>query len=604
MTSAFRNFLLLAAASVIAIAAQLSWISASLTPDGYVPFGNDGFYHARRILDAVVDPSAFYEFDERIHWPTGSLLTWPWGYDYFMAALVRGGMALGLAHDPMTLLVHIPVAAVVLSLSLLLVMARTLQLGTFPTAALLMTVAVLPLTGGLHGVGMIDHHWAEYVSVLAFVAATLAWARQPGSGLRAALLGVILGVAPAIHNGLFILQAVLLAWAVLIWWRKQPMPTRQGAIFGLALVFATLLVLLPSQPFQEGRFEYYLLSWFHLYVAGCTALLMNTLGRVTCSGRGVTVLAGLALLLGAPVLAMAWQLGSFVGKSDVALQGIIEAMNLLEMSRYLGIGVLLSYYSVFILLLPLIWLACWAGVWRTTDRRRAFVFVYGLLALPILLMQFRFHYYASTALFLLLALALDRALLRWSAVWMKWAAAVALALALYPSASHTFKSLHAPGGETYYRFTAAMAPTFAAACRQDPAVVLARPNDGHHLRFHTDCPVIANNFLLTPQHFEAFHRVNRLFELSPAELLEAEPELGYVFVRVRSALVQTEKGTQFVSRDDARVITSPLDDALLWGDPADLPPEFELIGELPGPLDYPLVRVYRINRQAIQSPAS
>jgi hypothetical protein len=34
-----------------------------------VPLGNDSFYHARRILDAVRDPSAFYQFDAKIHAP-------------------------------------------------------------------------------------------------------------------------------------------------------------------------------------------------------------------------------------------------------------------------------------------------------------------------------------------------------------------------------------------------------------------------------------------------------------------------------------------------------------------------------------------------------
>jgi hypothetical protein len=37
----------------------------------HFPVGNDSFYHARRILDAVRDLSAFYQFDPRIHAPEG-----------------------------------------------------------------------------------------------------------------------------------------------------------------------------------------------------------------------------------------------------------------------------------------------------------------------------------------------------------------------------------------------------------------------------------------------------------------------------------------------------------------------------------------------------
>jgi hypothetical protein len=39
------------------------------------------------------------------------------------------------------------------------------------------------------------------------------------------------------------------------------------------LVAATALILLPSTAFRSGRFEFYVLSWFHGYVALCTALL-------------------------------------------------------------------------------------------------------------------------------------------------------------------------------------------------------------------------------------------------------------------------------------------------------------------------------------------
>ena len=40
---------------------------------------------------AVEDPAGFYEFDPKIHAPEGSLLVWPWGYDYVIAKIVRGG---------------------------------------------------------------------------------------------------------------------------------------------------------------------------------------------------------------------------------------------------------------------------------------------------------------------------------------------------------------------------------------------------------------------------------------------------------------------------------------------------------------------------------
>ena len=95
----------------------LRWPSAHLG-DEYLPFTNDSFYHARRILDTVADPSSFYEVDTKIHAPEGSLLPWPWGYDYAMAWLVKAGTAIGLADSPLAILIWMPVAAVFVSIGL------------------------------------------------------------------------------------------------------------------------------------------------------------------------------------------------------------------------------------------------------------------------------------------------------------------------------------------------------------------------------------------------------------------------------------------------------------------------------------------------------
>ena len=71
-------------------------MSAARIGGEYFPMGNDSFYHAARILEAVQDPAAFFQFDPKIHAPEGSLLVWPWGYDYFMAKLVGAALTIGL----------------------------------------------------------------------------------------------------------------------------------------------------------------------------------------------------------------------------------------------------------------------------------------------------------------------------------------------------------------------------------------------------------------------------------------------------------------------------------------------------------------------------
>ncbi len=604
MTASFRSFLLVIVATLVALVAQLETLSGSYTPDGYVPWGNDAFYHARRILDAVEDPESFYQFDRRIHAPEGSLIVWPWGYDYLMAAVVRGGLALGLHHDPMTILAYVPVAAVAIAMLLLFSISRSLDLSAVPTLLLMLCFALLPLTGALHGVGRVDHHWAEFLAILAFVAGALGWSANPASRLRAGLLGLALGFAPAFHTGLFVLQAVLLVFLGLTWLRGARWPTTSLATFAVTLLASTVAILLPSLPFQQGIFEYFLLSWFHLYVAVVTAVLAVVLGRLSPSWSGVLTLGLLALVLAVPTAGTVLDLGSFASKENAALQDISEARSIGSWSEEVGLYTVLKAFSGFLLLAPVIWLASLFGLFRTNDHRLTFLCVYSLLFLPLLYVQFRFHYYGTLALFVPALVALDWVQKRWDKKAVKLVAVVLVGFALYPSALDTFRARTPLGGDSYYLFTAAAMPALAGACAESPGIVLARNNDGHLIRFRSDCSVIANNFLLTPQQFQAYDRVVELFELTPEELLGAEPQVDYVFVRARSALVETARGVELADREFASMAASALERQLLWGDPADLPASYELISEVTGPLGYPLSRIYRINRDATRSPAS
>ena len=134
-----------------------------------------------------------------------------------------------------------------------------------------LAIALSPLTQFLYGVGQIDHHFAEHIFVLATIAAGLRWFSRPNDTRAAIMLGIVLGVAPAIHNGLFVLQVPVLATLFAMWTQGTRMPMRTTLQFAAALVLATLAVLIPSLPFRLGLFEFYTLSWFHLYIAAGSA---------------------------------------------------------------------------------------------------------------------------------------------------------------------------------------------------------------------------------------------------------------------------------------------------------------------------------------------
>ena len=497
MTQTFRLLLIWVFASAIAFALQLNSMSATYTPEGFVPVGNDSFYHARRIIDTARDPAAFYEFDPKIHAPEGSLLTWPWGYDYAMGMLLRAGTELGLAADPMKFLAYVPPFAVLATVGLTIMIGVALGLSWWSVLLLALCVASSPLTQGMHGIGSIDHHYAEYIVILAFMASALRWMREPESRAAAALVALVLGVGPAIHNGLFALQVPLLLAAGVCWLRGIRLAGGPVATFGTTLAGSTLLVLLPSLPFRLGMSEYYLLSWFHLYVALCTALVMAFFARFSVTARSIAGLVALAALLVAPLVRDLVLAGAFVGKEAEALETIQEARSVWSHYQERGFIGISAIYSSLVFLAPFTWAGCAYALLRTRDRRVVLVCGFALITLPLMLAQFRFQYYGSLGLYLPLILVADRASVgRGRKAWMV-AITLLLVAAYYPALRYGLTGWRQLGNDVYYRMTRLAMPALAEACRRDPGIVLARNNEGHFIRYHTDCPVIANNFLLT-----------------------------------------------------------------------------------------------------------
>ena len=79
------------------------------------------------------------------------------------------------------------------------------------------------------------------------------------------------------------------------------MPMRATCAFGAALLLTTLAMLLPSLPFRLGLFEFYTLSWFHLYVAAGSAAAALALACFARSKRNIALLAVLAFVLLLPL---------------------------------------------------------------------------------------------------------------------------------------------------------------------------------------------------------------------------------------------------------------------------------------------------------------
>jgi hypothetical protein len=163
-----------------------------------------------------------------------------------------------------------------------------------------------------------------------------------------------------------------------------------------------------------------------------------------------------------------------------------------------------------------------------------------------------------------------------------------------------------PANDPYYFFSRFAFPALAEACRDEPGIVLAMNNDGHYIRYHTDCSVVSNNFLVTPLHEEKALLTTRMLSMTPEELQRSELPVKYVLARASGLLVAAPDGTyRPATLEMAQYVTGPLFGGLLWPAGDELPSEWQLLQEwrMPGEDAFIFMRLLKIQpRPAVQSP--
>lgn len=389
---------------------------------------------------------------------------------------------------------------------------------------------VSPMVWGQHAVGAVDHHFMELTWVLGVLALGLAWAKDLNSAPKALLLGAALGLALFFHHGLFVLQLPLDAWLLLLWLRGGG-PQRSVAWLALGLLAGTLLACLPSPQFQAGLFSAYFLSWFHLYAAGASALMLLLMARLGPSPRALLLLglAGAGLLL-----LMLGQIRSglaFVTGQTLLLDQVDETVGLLQKVQN-GEG--LRMLKAFTLLMPLalpftLWLA-WT---QRTQPAGLWLAVFALFGLAMFFVQVRFHYMALPA-FVFPAMSAAQAWVRGvpSAGERRYrvgAAAVMAGLAYLPSLG-ALPHL-ATGGSRHYATGHPLFMALQAECAKDPGVVLTDYEYGHFIRYHTACGVIGNSMMLTPLQQRKIEQGRALLNASLGQVLAEGNWIRYLLVR-------------------------------------------------------------------------
>lgn len=579
-----RQTLLLAwiVASAAAIAVALTGTPAAYVGGHWIPVGNDSFYHARRILDLIADPSSLHQFDPLVHVPEGSTLIWPWGYDYVMSLLVRAGLFLRASSDAMAILDHLPVITFPLALALMLSICRQLKVSVFGTLVAMLALVALPLNEGLYGVGHIDHHFAEQLFVLGAIAASLAWLAHPDSILRACVTALVFGFAPAIHNGLFIIQFPLVLAFFWAWVNSRDLP-RSTPAFAVALVVVTLLAAAPSTALRAGEFQFYTLSWFHVFFAFCVGVVSTFMSRVALSKKSLAILAIAAIAALIPVVSQLLLADRFLSVSVEGAEDISEVMSLWQLasSRH-SISAVTNDYSYLVLLVPATWALCVYHLWKSREARDSYFWFACLGGTILLTMMVRFHVFGTFALCLPWLMVLQERIAagKLQASVANVVLLLMLVVACIPVLGE-LKTMKIAGMDPYYALTYDAYPDLAAECSRAPGVALSNLDDANYIRFHTGCGVIANNFLLTAFHEKKVREARALLDTPAAELRARAPQVRYVFVHRQSLFVMQPNGRMaFLPAGDPGMPDPRLVSDLINVPITALPAGFRLVKEL------------------------
>lgn len=598
-TLAFRLALLWMLASVIGFVIDIAHINGSLVGGSYLPIGPDSFYHARRILDAVADPSGFYQFDPLLHAPEGALISWPWGYDYFISLVVRAARALGLGGDSMGVIAHLPVLAFPLTLLLVVGVSRSLRLSLPATGLALLATTLFPLNQQLYGIGNIDHHFAEHMLVLGTLAASMAWLAKPQSLARAGLAAMVFGLAPGVHTAQFILQLPLLGALALLWLRGDRVP-QTIPVFAGTLLLTTLAICMPSLPLQQGLFDYLTLSWFQVYIAFCSAVLCLFFWRVPRSRHSLMAGGAICAVLLLPIVGAALSARDFFAGSVEGMGDIREARSMLDQLR-LGHtwGSIFGKYSHLLLLLPITLVFCALRLRKEQQPARVLFWISSLFGLAMLLTQTRLHYLGSFALYVPLLLLADESLERLPVKpVISWSVLALVILGAHGVGMPRVSGRMFAGGDGDYELTRPAYARLATACGKAPGVVLANYMDGNYLRFHTQCGVIGSAFLLTAADIAKNREVEQLLSLPAAEVTKRNPLLKYALIRRETMFVALPDGRWIIAPENhPMLIDPPLVKELLHADKNRLPVQYRLLYELtyPQPPHTAYARVFAID---------
>lgn len=536
-------------------------INSVLINNEFVPFAPDSFYHARRIL-FLLNNGVFLQFDPNVNAPYGEFVSWPWAYDTFLAFVVFFVYKINSDLSYISILVNIPPLWVYLNAALIIAIAQSLRLSVAYTILAAACFALSPLTHQLHTIGRIDHHMAEYTFVLGSIWLGILWLRNHKSRQLAFSFGLLLGISTSFHNGLFILQLPILFTFFILWLNKKKLP-ETIPIFSGSLILSTLITLLPSDTFRLWFFTFYYHSWFHLYIACCTSIMLYLFLVRPFSLKNSFLIIFIATLLSVPVLFVANHGMQFIVGDSKYFYDINEMISPVSWKDSTSIfpSVLIVEYSGLLLLLPVSVLILIGWLFDSREMYRWYFVTFSIMGSILLLSQYRFNYFGTFVLYfpiLIIGMSISERLVKYKFTVFAFLS-IGLAICYYPSFSQYFITRPLGGSDEYY-FTHSVYSDFKKSCEENPGVVLADYNDVHYVTFHTKCSVVSNNMRITPLDFERVHETQRLLDLPVNEIIEKEKWIDYIFVTRLDPIISS------MSKNEIEIVNKKLRTELLLND--------------------------------------
>jgi len=402
--------------------------------DGVYPFGNDAFYHLRRIQYSVANFPAVLSFDPFINFPHGAQPIWPPTFDWLVAALFRLVLGSDQPEKLERLAMWLPPFLGAATVVLLYLLARRFY---SRSVALLAAgiLCVLPAHFFYSQLGFLDHHALVALITTLLLAAAMDLLREPGNSpapgtgsdlRRSALLGlamagsVLVWPGSLLHVG--IVQAALVARLLSASDRRAAVAwARRFALVHVVACAAVFPLAAGNEWLLWGRVSPVVLSNFQPLYFGSAALCFAPLGELwrrgwLCAGRPQRALLAAiwgATLMGLVLLAVpevrlglvdAW---AWFSKGEEFQSVVSESAPLFAPYGSLDPSFAIEFLSAFVFAVPVA--IAYLG-WEDRRRPERLFFLWWSLALfGATLIQWRFMNSYSIAHSLLLAATLKSA---------------------------------------------------------------------------------------------------------------------------------------------------------------------------------------------------